>query len=341
MAMDDGGRLHVSGNMHAGPLVYFRTARPYDISSFEAVHRMTGENEKRCTYPVFFRGPGNSLAFGYRDGGSGNGNQIYNVYDAASRSWRRLLDTPFTDGMGERNAYLTAPALGPDGHFHMLWVWRDTPDAATNHDLTYARSKNFVHWETGAGRALRLPMKPGEADVIDPVPAGAGLINGGAQLGFDSKGRVLVAYHKYDAAGATKPFIARLENGKWVIRAIGADWTYRWAFGGPGSLVREVQVEAPRMEGGRVRVQYQHAKHGRGAWLLDEETLRVVGAGPYRAAWPEWMERVESAFPGMEVRMRARDGFALRWESLGENRDRPRTGPLPEPSVLRVYDLRR
>jgi hypothetical protein len=32
--------------------------------------------------------------------------------------------------------------------------------------------------------------------------------------------------------------------------------------------------------------------------------------------------------------------YLLRWETLGSNRDRPRQGPLPEPSPLRVYEIK-
>lgn len=35
LAVDSAGQIHVSGNMHCQPLVYFRTQRPYDIASFE------------------------------------------------------------------------------------------------------------------------------------------------------------------------------------------------------------------------------------------------------------------------------------------------------------------
>jgi hypothetical protein len=51
MAADDEGYLHLSGNMHGHPLVYFRTAAPWDIATFERLAGMTGENENRCTYP--------------------------------------------------------------------------------------------------------------------------------------------------------------------------------------------------------------------------------------------------------------------------------------------------
>jgi hypothetical protein len=55
----------------------------------------------------------------------------------------RVLDTPLIDGQGERSAYIYGggmPIPGPDGRFHLLWVWRETPDHATNNSLSYART---------------------------------------------------------------------------------------------------------------------------------------------------------------------------------------------------------
>ena len=54
------------------------------------------------------------------------------------------------DGQGRRNAYPLGPVTGPDGRFHVVWVWRDTPDCATNNNLSYARSRDLIHWETAA-----------------------------------------------------------------------------------------------------------------------------------------------------------------------------------------------
>ncbi|MBT7068108.1 MAG: hypothetical protein HN919_17555 [Verrucomicrobia bacterium] len=72
MAMDDDGYLHVSGNMHCVPLIYFRTEKPGDIATLKKLS-MTGNAENRCTYPKFMRDADNRLIFHYRDGGSGRG----------------------------------------------------------------------------------------------------------------------------------------------------------------------------------------------------------------------------------------------------------------------------
>ena len=174
MAVDAQGHLHVSGNMHNVPIVYFRTTTPGDVTTLARVTSLVGREEKRCTYPAFFTGPKGEFIFTYRDGGSGNGNQIYNRYDADTEQWSRLLDKPLLDGEGERNAYVSRPTRGPDGFWHIVWVWRDTPDAATNHDVSYARSRDLVHWERSDGTPLSLPITVAPARSSTPCRQAAG-----------------------------------------------------------------------------------------------------------------------------------------------------------------------
>lgn len=325
MALDRDGYLHLSGNMHVVPLVYFRTTRPYDIHSFERVPAMVGRNEQRCTYPRFLRGPRGDLLFTYRDGRSGSGDQIWNIYDERTRAWRRLMDAPLTDGQGRMNAYLSGPVAGPDGFFHMVWTWRDTPDCATNHDLSYARSRDLVHWESSAGKPFTLPIRLETAEIIDPVPVHGGMINGNTRIGFDDRRRVVVTYHKFDARGNTQIYNARLENGRWRIYQT-SDWSYRWDFQGGGSIPFEITHGALR----GTRLEYDHVKYGAGAWQLDPAKLKPVRTTPRQRQAPE------STVAGMRVNRVEKGRFALRWETLGPNRDRPRQGPPPPPSMLQL-----
>lgn len=355
MALDSAGHLHVSGDMHNVPLVYFRTGRPMDVTSLQPIHRMTGQRENRVTYPVFLRDAAGTLIFRYRDGRSGSGDDLYNRYDPATQRWHRLVEQPIVSGEGKTNAYCSVPRLGPDGFFHMVWVWRDTPDAATNHDPSYARSRDLVNWETAAGRPLALPITLGASDIVDPIPARGGVINGNVHVGFDSTHRPIVTYHKYDAQGRTQIHASRWEGERWVVRQI-SDWDYRWDFGGGGTIIFEVRVGRARpMTPGRLTLGYRYPK-GSGTWVLDERTLAIVpgeraAAGP---GLPAEVRRIESTFPGMIRHIaydRSDDHFArepdgdaeyvLTWETLPQNRDRPRDPPLPEPTMLRVAKVRR
>jgi len=348
MAIDSEGYVHLSGNMHCVPLIYFRTTKPYEIGSFERVANMVGREEKRCTYPKFFEGAGGELIFTYRDGGSGNGNQIYNVYDVEKKQWRRLLDEPLTDGKGLMNAYIVGPMRGADGWFHICWVWRDTPNCYTNHDLSYARSKDMVHWETAAGKAVELPMTVDtEGLIVDPVPVKGGMINGNTRIGFDSKGRVIISYHKFDEGGKTQVYNARFEAGRWRIRQA-SDWDYRWFFEGGGTIHFEIRVSGVVAEDGFLTQSYRHDKYGGGAWKLDDQSLMPIGKVGEKTAWPKELNKPESDFPGMTVRLAKDIGgggergveYVIRWETLGVNRDRA-WEKTPSPSMLRVYRVRR
>lgn len=347
MALDSTGRIHLSGNMHCKPLVYFRTREPRDIATFERVPAMVGSEEAQVTYPQFFEGPGGGLVFTYRDGKSGSGNQIYNAYDANAQTWRRMLDTPLTDGKGLMNAYFHGPVAGPDGYYHLCWVWRDTPDCASNHDLSYARSKDLVHWEKSNGEPLALPITVETAEAVDPVPAGGGIINGNNTIGFDSKNRPILAYHKYDSAGNTQIYTARLEEGRWVIRQV-SKWDYRWEFSGGGSIPFEVRVQPIRYTPDTgLTLEFGHSKAGGGVWTLAEADLSVKKTGKVKDSTPKTLRKILSTFPGMSVKWANDRGasdepgvrYLMRWETLGPNRDRPRDPPWPEPSMLQVVRI--
>lgn len=349
MAVDDAGLLHLSGNMHGRPLVYFRTERPHDIHTFRPIPEMVGRGEKRCTYPKFFRGPNQELLFTYRDGGSGNGVQIYNRYDSTTQTWRRLLDTPLIDGEGRMNAYLDAIRQDPQGMFHLCWVWRDTPDCATNHDVGYARSLDLVHWEKSDGTPLKLPITFATNEIVDPVPVRGGLINGNARMGFDLQGRPVVSYIKYDDDGHTQAYNARIEDGAWRSRQV-SDWEYRWEFSGNGSIGFEIAIGGVEQDDqGHLVQSFRHPKAGSGRWLLDPDTLTPQRRLPSVRRVPSSAGKKESNFPGIRVRWAEDSGssgedgiwYRLRWETLGPNRDRPREGPLPEPSTLRLLKVRR
>ncbi|MCP4640311.1 MAG: hypothetical protein GY851_07765 [bacterium] len=346
MAVDDTGHLHLTGNMHCAPLLYFRTTAPGDARTFERVEAMVGRDEDRCTYPVFFRGAANEFMFLYRDGKSGNGVRIYNMYDHEARAWRRFLDTPILSGEGKMNAYPTgAPRKGPDGWFHLAWIWRDTPDCATNHDISYARSRDLVHWETSAGTPLELPITITSGAVVDPVPAGGGAINSNLRMAFDHKARPVLSYHKHDGDGNTQVYNARLEDGSWVIHRM-TDWEYRWEFSGGGSIANEMRAGSVTVEpDGSLAQDYWHIEYGSGTWRLDPDTLRPVGKMKRKPTRPGGVGKLESTFPGMRVNWRGDTGssgqakvrYMVRWETLGPNRDRAREGDLPEPSMLRLY----
>lgn len=345
LALDETGHVHVAGNMHNVPLIYFRATTPLDVESLTQVSSMVGSNESNATYPEFFTGPAGNLIFAYRDGGSGNGNHIFNAYSAETRAWSRLLDTPLTDGQGQYNAYPVGPIQGPDGYWHLVWVWRDTPDASTNHDLSYARTVDLVNWEGAAGASVDLPITLATGDIVDAVPAGGGMINNNTKVGFDAQNRPIVAYHKYDSDGNTQLYNARFEDGVWVSHRT-SSWDYRWDFGGGGTLVFEIEVEpVVAADDGTLTQRYYHAEYGGyGAFRLNPDTLEAEAEIEPPLPYPRELDTPESPTPDMVTRWQEDAGtspeagvvYLLRWETLPSNRDEPRD-TIPPPTPLRLY----
>lgn len=351
MAIDKLGYIHLSGNMHSSPFIYFKSSKPYDIHSIVKLNRMIGKEEDVTTYPEFITDPKGQLIFHYRYGRSGNGYEVYNILDVQTQQWKRLLDKPLTDGKSLRNAYMQGPILGTDGYYHLIWVWRDSPDCSTNHSLSYARSKDLLHWESIRGEKVDLPITVDYPQlIVDPTPVKGGLINIGIKTGFDSKNNVVIGYHKYDSNGNTQLFISRFEEGKWINKQL-TNWDYRWDFKGMGTIVNEILIESPRPSGkpGELIFGYHHnTKYGNGQIVINEKTLEPIRSEAFETGYPARLDTVESTFPGMLVNIAFDKGkspdqsrkYLLRWETLSPNRDQKRTGTLPPASMLRLYELK-
>lgn len=343
LAMDNQGHLHLSGNMHKDQMVWFRSVRPYDIHSL-VQRTMIGEREQSATYPLFFYGRQGELLFRYRDGESGNGDDIYNRWDESQRRWTRLLAQPLLSGNGLRNAYARLPIFGPDDQWHMVWMWRETPHCETNHHLCYACSPDLLHWYSHSGQMFTLPMTSETGDIVDPAPVEQGLINMSQNLGFDSQGRVLITWHRYDSSGCSQAWIARPEGDHWLIRQM-SDWNFRWNFKGMGSIPPEVIISAARPENGQLIVSFQLSDGRSGQWHLQEENLavtetRLLAVNPL----PETFYQCRQTFSRQgEVQVvpelyRPYPRHFLRWEALPIHRDLA-SGQQVLPGQLSVISL--
>ena len=341
IALDSEGFLHVSGNMHAVPLIYFRSQKPHDISAFDSPE-MVGTEEKRVTYPVFFENLDGALFYQYRDGGSGNGITYINRYDTQSKNWTRVLSQGLFDGEGETNAYPTRPQLGADGYFHYMWVWRLNPIANTNHNLSYVKTKDFQHFENIDGEAIPIPIKYRERRVIaDPVGPWNGLMNSSKLLAFDSKNEVVFGYHKFDKDGYSQLFLCHYRNGEWINRQI-SDWPdYSWEINKTGSLGRAIGLHAIQADGsGHLYVAYSHVKHGSGLLKVNEESLELLKNMKGKKL-KDVSGLPEEVKPNMQINRRTDNTgkYMLQWQTLPVNFDRPHEPPYPEPSELMLYEI--
>jgi hypothetical protein len=339
MAIDDSGYVHVSGDMHNVKLIYFRSKKPWSIESFESPG-MVGTLENSVTYPVFIKGPQNKLFFQYRDGGSGSGTTIWNRYDISTKKWARVTTSGLFDGENQVNAYQSAPVMGPDGFFHVIWMWRETPVANTNFHLSHMKSYDLINWLTMSGTPLQLPVRQSTQGVVaDPVSSGKGLINMDFGIGWDSQKRAVLTYHRYDNTSVSQIFNTRYENGAWKIYQT-SDWkNFKWNLDLQGSLTHDVGAEPVVFDNGQLIQKYIYRDNIKRQWILDEPTLKPSSDAVFQppAAMAD-MYKLESTFKGMQVNI-IRDGdYYIKWETMPINQDLARAdGTYPASSKLRVY----
>ena len=201
IAVDGNGFLHMAWDMHDSKLRYCKATVAGSLT-MGGESAMLGTLETSVTYPQFFRMANGNLLFLYRDGASGSGNLVVNLYDPKNASWKRMFNS-LIDGQGARNAYWEAH-MDANGVLHVGWVWRETSDVATNHDLCYARSKDGgLTWENSKGVKYAIPINATTAEYALKIPQKSELINQTSIYG-DEKSRPYIASY-WTPAGSKIP----------------------------------------------------------------------------------------------------------------------------------------
>jgi|SRR6218665_73425 len=193
--VDGKGFLHLAWNHHNNPLNYCRGRAPLSLEM--DAKPMIGRTEGRVSYPEFYKTATGDLIFLYRDGGSGGGNLVINRYSTRDSAWSRITDN-LIDGEGERNAYWQC-FLDAKGTFHISWVWRESPDVSSNHDLCYAKSPDGgVTWQRSDGEQYKIPINAASAEYVYRIPQQSELINQ-TSMTADGTGTPVIAGYWKDA----------------------------------------------------------------------------------------------------------------------------------------------
>lgn len=173
--VDGSGFLHMAWDHHGNALNYCKSKAPGSLELSEKLP-MTGYNELNVTYPEFHKMPNGNLLFLYRDGQSGKGNLVLNRYDVQSKEWTQLHSS-LIDGEGQRNPYWQA-CIDTRGVVHLSWVWRESADVSSNHDMCYASSSDGGKtWCASSGKTFPLPITAATAEYANRIPQKSELIN--------------------------------------------------------------------------------------------------------------------------------------------------------------------
>lgn len=355
IAIDGRGVLHVAGNMHAVPLVYFRGTEPLSIRNMIR-SKMTGLDEAQVSYPQFFSLKDGHLAFAYRSGVSGDGLWYINVLDG--EKWHHVSSAIFTNCAGPNKSCTgvnTVSAYPSDfdhqsgEFFNLAVVWRATPDVETNYLLSFARTTDLFHWFTTTGKPVALPIAPQTAEIIDWTGPDNGLVNN-VQVDTDRSGLPIVVYTKYGGDGRNGIFAAHpVESGGWLSRLV-ATSTKRTEVHGRGSLsLPHFAFVGP----GATELSVSFPNEPARAVDFDPVSLTPVKKPSQHADVPSVVypkirtnDLVDPIISGSVPRRATLSRFdvTFRWATQGLNSDLPRkcsvTAPLacnPHPVMLKAY----
>lgn len=265
IGIDGDGYIHLSFDHHGHPLRYCKSKQPLSME-FGELQPMNGNDEMNVTYPEFYKLPDGDLLFAYRSGSSGRGNLVMKRYHLKEKRWENLQDV-LIDGEKKRNAYWQL-CVDAQGTIHVSWVWRETPDVATNHDLCYARSKDGGKtWEKSDGTCYQLPITAATAETAFLIPQNSELINQ-TSMTADSQGNPYIATYWRDQDSNVPQYRLVWKDLKdnWTSCKI-FERTQPFSLGGVGTKM--IPISRPRLavkeKKGRVEMYYIFRDEERGS----------------------------------------------------------------------------
>lgn len=212
--IDNDGYLHISWDHHDTKLRYAKSTTPFGLELTQELS-MTGQQEERVTYPEFHNLPNGNLLFCYRSGKSGRGNMVINTYDSKQKTWKQLQNN-LLNGEEQRSAYWQM-TVGNNGSLYLSWVWRESWDVSTNHDICFAKSEDGgITWTKSNNEKYALPITAATAEIAWKIPQNSSLINQTSMV-TDKNGNPYIATY-WETNGVPQYKVVYLENGNWKLK---------------------------------------------------------------------------------------------------------------------------
>ncbi|MCR2804709.1 BNR-4 repeat-containing protein [Paenibacillus soyae] len=216
LGISSDGVIHLTFDHHANDLHYRSSQQgiannpaqvQWSSSLFGPVtNQLSGNTITDLSYPTFVQAPNGNLLFMYRTRGSGNGWRFLATYDSASHGWTlngKMIHSSgtyvgsYTGTSTQRGNYPLGFVFDQNGRLHMPFIWRETPDAMSNHDINYMYSDNHgLTWKNISGTVVSQTgstyatvESPGI--IVSPIPQRRGLVNSNFNTAdADAAGRI-------------------------------------------------------------------------------------------------------------------------------------------------------
>jgi len=240
--VDGEGYLHVSWDHHNNELRYCKSITPGSLEMTDKLP-MTGKAESKVSYPEFYKMPDGNLLFFYRNGASGQGNLVINKYNLSNKQWTQL-HTNLIDGEGQRNAYWQA-CVDSKGVIHLSWVWRETPDVASNHDLGYACSKDGgITWQKSNGDKYQMPITAANAEYATRIPPKSELINQTSMTTDESGHPFIATYWREQNSTVPQYHVVYFDGRQWQTSSPNF---HKTAFSLSGAGSKRIPISRPQV----------------------------------------------------------------------------------------------
>ncbi len=226
--IDGNGYMHMSWGMHGNVLNYAKsTASVLNTGSISFNTSTIPNVGTATTYPEFYNLSDGDLLFVYRTGASGSGNSLYTRYNTDDDTWAASPTTLINGLTGsyyyggwsnERCAYSNNWVFDSQGRVQMSWVWRETADFQSNHDImyAYATSENLSTWLTKVGSSQTVPITlnnstTANGGIIKSLNTGMSLINQTSMTVDANNNPIIATYWAPD--GNTRQYMLEYYDG--------------------------------------------------------------------------------------------------------------------------------
>lgn len=240
--VDGEGYLHISWDHHGNGLRYAKSKEPLSLDLTENI-AMTGLHENKVTYPEFYKFNNGDLLFLYRDGASGKGNLVMNKYLVKEKRWLQLQNN-LIDGEGKRNAYWQAFVDAKDA-IHISWVWRESSDVSSNHDMNYAVSfDGGINWKKSTNENYTLPINIANAEIVCSIPQQSELMNQ-TSMYVNEKGAPFIATY-FTSAKTHQPeyHLIYQKQNQWYVKQVSKR---KGTFSLSGTGTKRIPISRPQV----------------------------------------------------------------------------------------------
>ena len=264
IAVDSAGYMHMSWGMHNISLQYAISSTPVTGATLNSItftqqtaandptlFPNSGADTNEVTYPQFYTIPNSSnLLFTYRNGGSGggsgNGNQYFDVYNPSTKTFSHNF--VINGELTSVNAYLNRLVFDSNSNLLMSWTWRATPNWQTNSNIMFAQSPDVgtTWFQQGGGPQYTLPIiqsgTPASSvgQIIENIPQNSSFINQTSMTVDNSNNPLIATYLAPTAGNPNRQYVLYYySGGQWRSTQV-TDRTSDTAVDTSGNDVRDL-----------------------------------------------------------------------------------------------------